>query len=569
MTNPGTTASLRDPITFEVVKNAFIALADELAITVVRTAHSQVVRDSMDFSTAICDAKGRVVAQGLGIPLHLGAIPDAMTALLSRYGDDIKPGDVFAFNDPDEGGMHLPDIFVIKPVFAGDELVGYAACVAHHADIGGRVPGGNAVDSTEIFQEGLQIPLLKLYDRGQLNETLMELLLRNVRIPAVVSGDLDAQLAACHTGEAGLLELVGRYTVAGLSALADEILDYTEGLVRTELATLPDGDYTFEDHIDDDGFGSGPIPIRVALIIRGDELTADFAGTSPQVRSALNATPSFAKAAVYAGLKCVLPSDIPSNAGFQRPISVIIPEDSILAPRRPAPRAARGLTGFRTIDAVLGALSQAAPERVMAAGEGGASMIAIGGTDADGEAFVFVDFMCGGWGARPGIDGIDGASALAANLANVPVEEIELDQPVRVRRYGFVPDTGGPGRWRGCLSVVRELEFREERGLLQVRSDRRRFLPYGLAGGHEGTPSANVLDPDGEARLLPTNTTTEIGAGTVFRHQTAGGGGHGNPAERAVEDVLGDVLDEKLTPKYALREYGVRVDLARGTAERA
>jgi len=568
MTDQHTGTSLRDPITFEVVKNAFIALADELAITVVRTAHSQVVRDSMDFSTAICDAAGRVIAQGLGIPLHLGAIPDAMNALLKRFGDDIGPGDVFIFNDPDEGGMHLPDIFVIKPVFAGEELVGYAAVVAHHADIGGRVPGGNAVDSTEIFQEGLQIPPLKLYESGRLNETLMTLLLRNVRIPAVVRGDLDAQLAACRTGEAGLLDLVSRYSAAGVSALAGEILDYTEGLVRAELARLPDGEYAFEDHIDDDGFGSGPIPIRVTLVISGDELRADFTGTSPQVRSALNATPSFAKSAVYAGLKCVLPSDVPSNAGFQRPVSVNIPEGSILAPRRPAPRAARGLTGFRTVDAVLGALAQAVPDRVAAAGEGGATMIAMGGTDADGDAFVFVDFMCGGWGARPDRDGIDGASALAANLANVPVEEIELDQPVRVRRYGFVPDTGGPGRWRGCLSVVRELEFREERGLLQVRSDRRRFLPYGLAGGHEGTPSANVLDPDGDHRPLPTNTTCEIGRGEVFRHITAGGGGHGDPADRAIEDVLADVLDEKLTPAYALREYGVAVDLARGTAER-
>ncbi len=262
MSDRTVTGARRDPITFEVVKNAFIALADELAITVVRTAHSQVVRDSMDFSTAICDAQGRVVAQGLGIPLHLGAIPDAMDALLARFGDDIGPGDVFAFNDPDEGGMHLPDIFVIKPVFAGETLVGYAACVAHHADIGGRVPGGNAVDSTEIFQEGLQIPPLKLYEGGRLNETLMTILLRNVRIPEVVRGDLDAQLAACHTGEAGLLELVDRYSAEGVSALADEILDYTEDLVRAELQRLPAGEYVFEDHIDDDGFGSGPIPIR-------------------------------------------------------------------------------------------------------------------------------------------------------------------------------------------------------------------------------------------------------------------------------------------------------------------
>jgi N-methylhydantoinase B len=560
--------SLRDPITFEVVKNAFIALADELAITVVRTAHSQVVRDSMDFSTAICDAHGRVVAQGLGIPLHLGAIPDAMDAVLRRFDGDIHPGDVFAFNDPDEGGMHLPDIFVIKPVFSGADLVGYAACVAHHAEIGGRVPGGNAVDSTEIFQEGLQIPPLKLYDRGRLNDTLMAILLRNVRLPEIVRGDLEAQLAACHTGEQGLLELVERYSVDAVGALADEVLDYTERVVRAEIARLPDGEYAFEDHIDDDGFGSGPIPIRVRITISGDELSADFTGTSEQVRSALNATPSFAKSAVYTGLKAVLPADIPSNAGFQRPVTVTIPAGSILAPLRPAPRAARGLTGFRAVDAVLGALAQAAPERVCAAGEGGATMIAIGGTRATGEAFVFVDFLCGGWGGRPDRDGIDGASALAANLANVPVEEIELDQPVRVRRYGFQPDTGGAGRWRGCLSVVRELEFREERGLLQVRSDRRRFLPYGLGGGRDGTPSSNLLDPEGEARLLPTNATCEIAGGTVFRHTTAGGGGHGDPRERSVDDVLADVLEEKLSTEHALREYGVRVDVVRRTAER-
>lgn len=562
------TRAVDDPIIFEVVKNAFIALADELAITVVRTAHSQVVRDSMDFSTAICDARGRVVAQGLGIPLHLGAIPDAMAALLAKYGGDVNPGDVFILNDPDEGGMHLPDVFVIKPAFSDDELIGYAACVAHYADIGGRVPGGNAVDSTEIYQEGLQIPLLKLYDRGRPDETLIALLMRNVRIPEVVRGDLDAQLAACHTGEAGLRELVRRYSATDVQTLAERILDYTEGMVRDEIAELPDGDYSFEDHIDDDGFGSGPIRLHVKLTIEGDSLTADFNGTAGQARSALNGTASFAKSAVYTALKCVLSEEIPSNAGFYRPISVVTPPGSILNPRRPAARAARGLTGFRAVDAVLGALGQAVPRQVPAAGEGGATMIAIGGTGSGHRPFVFVDFMCAGWGGRPDSDGIDGVSALAANLANVPVEEIELYHPVRVCRYGFVPDTGGAGRWRGCLAVVRELELRERAGLLQVRSDRRRFRPYGLAGGREGTPSSNILNPGPDERLLPTNTTTEIVAGDVFRHVTAGGGGYGDPAERDLERVLADVLDEKISPEYALREYGVRVDVERGVGER-
>ena len=551
-------SQIRDPITFEVVRNAFLALADELAITIVRTAHSQVVRDSMDFSTAICDSHGRVIAQGLGIPLHLGALPDAMAALLTEYADDINEGDVFIFNDPDAGGMHLPDVFVIKPVFCGDELVGYAASVAHYAEIGGRVAGGNAVDSTEIFQEGLQIPPLKLYDRGRLDKTLMTLLLRNVRIPEVVRGDLEAQLAACHTGESGLRELVARYGADVIRTLCEQILDYTESLVRAELSRIPDGDYSFEDHIDDDGFDSGPIPIRVKLTVAGDSLSADFTGTSDQVRSALNATLSFTKSGVYTALKCVMHADIPSNAGFYRPITVTAPEGSILNPRRPAPRAARGLTGFRVVDTVLGALGEAVPGRVPAAGDGGATMIAIGGARADGAAFVYVDFMAGGWGGRPGLDGVDGVSPLAANLANVPVEEVELSQPIQFERYGFLPDSGGAGRWRGCLSVVREFRFLERSGVLQVRSDRRDHLPYGLAGGRSGTPSSNVLNPGADERLLPTNVTCEIACGDIFRHVTAGGGGYGPPSERDRAKVVEDVLDGKMSSTYAASAYGVR-----------
>jgi len=314
-----------DPIAFEVVKNGLAALADELAITIVRTAHSQVVRDSLDFSTAICDAEGRVVAQGCRIPLHLGAIPDAMQVLGAKFAGDVNPGDVFILNDPDEGGMHLPDIFVVRPVFMKERLIGYAACVAHYPEIGGRMPGGNSVDSTEIFQEGLQIPLLKLYERGRRDETLIAILLRNVRIPDVVMGDLDAQLAACHVGEAGLLDLAARYGADGLQDFMAQVLDYTEARLRAELRNMPDGEYSFVDHIDDDGFGSGPIPIAVTLRIAGDEIMADFSGTSPQVRSALNATMSFTKSTVYAALKCAVDDDIPTNSGFYRPITVTAP----------------------------------------------------------------------------------------------------------------------------------------------------------------------------------------------------------------------------------------------------
>lgn len=555
-----TAVTFKDPITFEVVKNALTSLADEMAITVIRTAHSQVVRDSMDFSTAICDARGRLIAQGLCLPLHLGAIPDAMAGVLARYADNILPGDVFVLNDPEEGGMHLPDIFMFKPIFWQDKLVGFSACVAHYPDIGGRVPGGNAVDSTEIFQEGLQIPILKLYERGQPNQTLFAILAKNVRIPDVVLGDLGSQLAACTTGEVGFLRLVERYGVDGLEELIDQLLDYTESMVRQELSRVPKGTYSFEDHIDDDGFGSGPITIRVALTFGGGTLTADFTGTSRQAKSALNATVSFTKSAVFTALMCVMNSDILSNDGFYRPIQVLVPRGTILNPNHPAPRAARGLTGFRTVDTVAGALHKALPNAVGAAGEGGATMIAMGGHSESGRPFIFIDFICSGWGARPNKDGVDGTSAIAANLSNVPAEEVELRQPVKVQEYGFVPDTGGSGKFRGSLSVVRQLCFLEQEGVLQIRSDRRKFPPYGLAGGSDGTSSWNILNPGASQEILSTNITRPIVAGDVLRHVMAGGGGFGDPLERDPALVLKDIVEEKISVDYALRAYGVVVD---------
>jgi N-methylhydantoinase B len=496
--------------------------------------------------------------------MHLGALPDAMQAVIGKYGNDIAPGDVYVLNDPDEGGMHLPDVFMIKPVFAHEVLVGYATCVAHHQEIGGRVAGGNAVDSTEIYQEGLQIPLLKLYDCGRLNETLLAIWLRNMRIPDVVYGDVQAQEAACHVGEEGLLQLALRHTPNGLQTLMDQLLDYTEARVQSEIAEMPRGRFEFEHHIDDDGIDSGPINIRVALDIGEATIDVDFAGTSSQVKSALNATMSFTKSAVYTALRCVMSSDIPSNDGFYRPITVHAPEGTILNPIRPAPRAARGLTGYRTVDATLGALASAVPDRVPAAGEGGASMIAMGGTYRDGRSYVFVDFPTGGWGARPDRDGVDGTSPMAANAANVPIEEIELNQPAQVERYGFLADTGGPGKWRGCLSVVRELRFLETDGILQIRSDRRRFQPYGLDGGLPGSPSNNILNPGANQRVLPTKITMPIEFGDAVRHVLAGGGGHGDPLERDPQLVLADYLDEKVTAAHALEAYGVVIDQLRG-----
>ncbi|RMF91449.1 MAG: hydantoinase B/oxoprolinase family protein, partial [Nitrospinota bacterium] len=303
-----------DPITLELIKNALQSIVDEMALTVVRTAHSGVIKDVMDFSTGFCTASGEMIAQGLTLPLHLGAIPDAMTAVLRKYGTNVAPGDIIIMNDPFDGGMHLPDIFMFKPLFYRGELIGFPAVVCHHTDVGGRVAGSNASDSTEIYQEGLRIPPLKLYEAGVPNETLFALIEKNVRVPVKVLGDLRAQLAACHIAEREYLRLVERYGVQELNRYLEELLNYTERLARAEIAAMPDGEYSFTDYIDNDGIDPDPILLQVRVTVHGDTMTVDFSGTSPQVKGAINSTFSFTKSAVYLSVRCIMDAHIPNNA---------------------------------------------------------------------------------------------------------------------------------------------------------------------------------------------------------------------------------------------------------------
>ncbi|WP_275294929.1 hydantoinase B/oxoprolinase family protein [Amycolatopsis sp. La24] len=552
---------IRDAVTFEVFRNAVTGIADEMAITVLRTAHSQLVASSMDFSAALCDARGRVIAQANTLPVHLGSIPDAMEAILAEFGDSVAPGDLYLLNDPSLGGMHLPDIFAVSPVFGGETLLGFAVTVVNHTDVGGWAAGSMAVQSTNIFAEGIQIPPSRLIDAGTTNETFLRVLLRNVREPELLRGDLESQLAACHTGAEGLRALAARHGVERLSELIDELLDYSETLLRAALAEAVPGTYEFTDHIDDDGLGSGPIPIRVKATLSESGIELDFTGSSPQVGSALNATESFTRSAAYAALQGVLASDIPANSGFYRPFSFVIPPASILNGQRPAARGARGLVGFRIIDAVLGALAPVFPDRVPAAGEGGPDGIAIGLVGPDGESMVLWDPLAGAWGARPDRDGVDGISSLGANLTNTPVEELERSGHLRIDGYGYLPDSGGAGRWRGGLATFRDMTLLAPEASVQIRSDRRKFLPYGLSGGAPGTPSLNVLDQGGPGeRVLESKPHFAMTAGTRHRHVTAGGGGHGHPFGREPERVLEDVLDGKVTREGAERDYGVVID---------
>lgn len=551
----------RDPIAFELFKNAIFSIADEMALTIVRTTYSGVLKDNMDFSTALADADGRLVAQGLTLPGHLGSIPTALAAVMARYRDDIHEGDIFAMNDPFEGGMHLPDIFVFKPIFHQGERVAFAATICHHTDVGGRVAGSNASDSTEIYQEGLRIPPLKLFEAGRRNETLFALLERNVRLPAMLLGDLRAQLAACHIAERQMLELLEQHGPATVADYMQEVIDYAERLTRAAVADLPDGSYSFEDWIDDDGVDYGkPIRLFVTMHKQDDRMVVDWTGSSPQVKGAINNTLSYTKAASYAAIRSVLPPGIPNNEGVFRVIDVVAPEGTIANAVLPAACAARGLTGFRMVDCAFGALAMMLPDKVFAASDGGNTGVSIGGYDADRKPFIYVDFTCGTWGGRPWADGLDGNSNMFANMASQSIEVTEAEQPLQILAYEFVADRAGPGKFRGGAPYSRVYRFLENEAVLQVRADRQAFRPYGLYGGHPGQPSRNTLNPDGENRVLPGKLTMNIRHGDVFRHELAGAGGWGDPLDRDPEAVRRDVRNEFVSVEAARRDYGVVID---------
>ncbi len=563
MSDPVSGARMIDPITAELFRNAITAIGDEMSLTIYRTAYSGVLKNIMDYSTAVCDAQGRLVAQGLSLPGHLCSIPVALQAALRHFGDDIAEGDILILNDPYDGGMHLPDIFVFRPIFADDAVIAYAATICHHTDVGGRVPGSNASDSTEIYAEGLRIPPLKLYEAGVANRTLHRMIERNVRLPARVFGDLRSQLAACEIAARGMVDLLARYGADGVRALMNETMDYSERLTRHCLSELPDGEATFTDWIDDDQIDEG-VPIKLVCTVRkrGDAMEFDWTGSAAQVKGAINNTWSYTAASSFTAAKSVLSINMPNNDGVFRTISVIAPKGTILHGELPAACAARGLTGFRAADCAFGALALLYPDRVFAASEGGNTGITIGGYDAERKPFIYVDFLSGAWGARPWADGLDGNTSMFANMASFSVEVIEAENPLEVLDYEMVPDTAGAGKYRGGVSLRRTWRMLAEDGILQVRADRQTHRPYGLQGGGPGAAGRNVLDPGQptEARLHGKLTMT-LRAGQVFRHELPGAGGWGDALTREFSAVAKDLRDGLVTIEGAARDYGV---IARG-----
>lgn len=551
-----------DPITFEVVKNALSSIADEMALVIMRSAYSPVVRDSMDYSTALADRHGQIIAQGLTLAVQLGAFPDGMRHLLAQYGNDVREGDIFLFNDPyGSGGQHLPDIYVMKPVFHEGRLEGWACTMAHHSDVGGIAPGSTAMHATEIHQEGLTLPTLKLYEAGKPNTTLFRIIEKNTRQPVQVLGDLKAQLAACAIGERGYLRLLSKYGAAALHPYLDELQDQAERMMRAVIRDIPDGVYKFDDWIDGIGDEPEPIKIAVTVTVRDDEVDIDLAGTSPQVPAAINCPIAMVNSAAYCAIRCMTSTSIPNCQGYMRPITIRAPEGTIVNPLPPAACAARGVIGYRVFDAIVGALAQVVPDKVTAGGEGGPTLLSIGGRHR-GKAFVLTEVMVGNWGARATRDGVDGISNPAANLSNQPVELIEAELPLEITHYALVPDSGGAGKQRGGLAFSREYRLTADEAVFTLRSDRRDHPPYGIASGRPGSPSRNVFIQDGRTELLPTMPmkAMHLKKGDVFRHISAGAGGYGDPFAREPALVLADVVAGKVSPAAAREDYGVVID---------
>jgi len=526
-----------DPIRLEVFKHLFASAAEEMGLVLRRTSYSPNIKERRDFSCALFDARGRMIAQAAHIPVHLGSMPLSVEAAVQAY-PDLQPGDMILLNDPYQGGTHLPDITLVSPVFlplGEDRPFGFVASRAHHADVGGMTPGSMPV-AQEIYQEGLIIPPLKLYEAGRLNEAVWKLILANVRTAQERAGDLSAQVAANERGAARLQELAARYGPQEVADYMEALLAYTERMTRRLLQDLPDGVYTFEDYLDDDGLQAGPIPIRAAVQISGEQAVIDFSGSAPQVQGSLNAVYAITLSAVYYVFRCLLGLDVPNNAGCLAPVEVIAPLGTVVNARPPAPVAGGNVeTSQRIVDVLLGALAQAVPERIPAASQGTMNNLTIGGWDPRSDApFAYYETVGGGMGAGPWGDGPSAVHSHMTNTLNTPVEALEYAYPLQVVRYEIRRGSGGRGKNRGGDGIRRDLRALAPAQATLI-TERRRTRPYGLAGGEPGAPGENVLIREAEEMPLPGKGTFNLEPGDILSLRTPGGGGYGPPQDRSVK----------------------------------
>jgi N-methylhydantoinase B len=511
----------------EIFRNLFVSIADEMGAVLRKTSFSANIKERRDYSCAVYDASGETVAMGDHMPVHLGAMPLSVRHALNAF--DLGPGDVAIVNDPFSGGTHLPDITAVSGVFFNKKRRAdfYVASRAHHSDVGGMSPGSMPL-AREIYQEGLRIPPVLLMRAGEVQRDVMQLILANVRTPEQREGDLLAQVMAARRGESRLREMALRYGVARLARAASGLLDYTERMTRAMLAGIPDGAWTFEDFLDNDGITHTPVRIAVALYIQGDTARLDFTGSSPQVQGCVNANYAIAVSATMYCFRCLIEGDVPYNAGLLRPIEVIAPERSVVNAGLPAAMAAGNVeTSQRITDAILGALAQAIPDRIPAASSGTMNNLSFGGWDTlRNRAFAYYETIAGGMGASSRGPGRDAIHTHMTNSWNTPIEAFEHEYPVRVRRYRIRAGSGGKGKHFGGDGIVRELQFLEDADVT-ILSDRRERGPWGLAGGGDGAPGLNERLTGTQLTTIPAKTRIEIHKNESLRIQTPGGGGWG------------------------------------------
>lgn len=555
-----TAMSELDPIRLEILWNGLLSITDETFVVLTRSAYSTNIKERRDHSTAIMDRNGRLVVQAAqALPIHIASMSGLMTCLLEKFGGDIHEGDIFVANDPHTaGGTHLPDVNMARPVFSKGELIGFVCNIAHHADIGGMAPGSMAGGMSEIYQEGLRIPVIRLFRRGELQQDIMDLLLLNVRIPEERRGDYFAQIAACRLGSQRLLEILAEYGREFVLAAFGQIIERTEKRLRRALAEVPDGVYEFDDVMDSDGIETCDIPVHLKLTVDGDRVHFDFSGTSPQVTGNINVTLNATQASACYALKALLDPDVPNNEGILKVVEITAPKGTLLNASFPSPVAARAHTCQRIVDVVLGAMARALPDRIVAAANGANTTAVFAGTDpATGNGYLYLETLGGGIGGRPTHDGKDGVQAHITNTSNLPVEAIEMEYPLLVEEYSLVEDSGGAGEFRGGMGLRRVVRPVGHTCSFNGVGERFRHQPWGVHGGLPGRTGRFLLrGDDGETgRLDDKPGDVRVSTAQAVVVETPGAGGYGPPARRSGGRIEADRDSGKFTRQYIAQHY--------------
>jgi N-methylhydantoinase B len=551
-----------DPLTLAVVSGGVVAIAEEMGWALRRTSFSEAVREGEDCSASVFDANGRMIGAGNYAPGHLGTSPTAVAGVLEVYpSEEMRPGDAFLVNDPTMNSGHFPDIFSIAPVFYYDEVVGFTVVTAHHVDVGGAAPGSQAIIGiVDIHQEGIRILPTKYFSEGKPIREVLDLIAANVRIPDQVVGDLRGQYNANMVGATKICELIDRFGLDTYRAATTELLERSGDAMRQHIAAVPAGRYEFVDHIDDFGPDTEPIRLQLAVIVGDGKITADYSGSSPVTRSGVNSYLAFTTAYTFHAILSVVGPRLPLNSGTMQPVEVSAPAHSFFNARYPTPTGGRAIVARYLVDAVQGALAQAVPEQVTAASSQLANST-IGGVDVEAERpWVYYDLTFGSTGARPNKDGCDGLVS-GFNTGNIPIEIHEAKWPVLIDRFGFIPDSAGPGTYRGGLAVRRDVRNLADLARVTNLHDRHVYEPWGLFGGGAGSLGRIVLNPDrSDEADLHSKSILDVGPNDVISFRTCGCGGYGDPFQRDPDAVLDDVLEGWVTVAGARRDYGVVIE---------